>query len=206
MSRRAIFIDRDGTISEEVGYVNHLSRYRLLPRSAEALRLARQAGYLTVMVTNQAGVARGYFPESLVLEVHEKLVGLLREAGAELDGIYYCPHHPHEGAPPYRQQCGCRKPLPGLIERAIKDLEIDPEVSYIVGDSWIDIEAGGRAGMQGVLVLTGYGRGLLEHQKERLTTKPAHVATDLLEAVRWIIEREESGTGPSTTMDREAGR
>ena len=206
MSRRAIFIDRDGTISEEVGYVNHLSRYRLLPRSAEAIRLARQSGYLTVVVTNQAGVARGYFPESLVLEVHKKLVGLLREGGAELDGIYYCPHHPHEGAAPYRQKCGCRKPIPGLIERAVKELDIDSGASYIVGDSWIDIEAGARAGMRGVLVLTGYGRGLLEHQKERFTTKPAHVAADLLDAVRWILDREGSQIGSSAPMSRETGR
>lgn len=198
MSRRAIFIDRDGTISEEVGYVNHLSRYRLLPRSAEAIRLARQAGYLTVVVTNQAGVARGYFPEDLVLKVHEKLAALLREAGAELDGIYYCPHHPDEGAPPYRQRCGCRKPEPGLIERAVEDLGIDPAGSYVVGDSWIDIEAGGRAGIPGILVLTGYGRGLLEHQEERFTTRPAHVAPDLLDAVRWIVESEGSRAAGAT--------
>ncbi len=190
MKRRAIFMDRDGTISEEVGYVNHISRYRLLPGSTEAIRLAREGDFLAVVVTNQAGVARGYFPESLVRQVHEKLGSLVRDAGADLDAIYYCPHHPHEGEPPYRRDCDCRKPKPGLIERAARDLGIDLSRSYIVGDSWIDIEAGARAGVPGVLVMTGYGRGLLEHQRHRLRSEPSHIAEDLLRAVRWILERE----------------
>jgi D-glycero-D-manno-heptose 1,7-bisphosphate phosphatase len=189
MSRPAVFMDRDGTISEEVGYVNHLSRYRLLPRSLEAIRLINEAGLMAIVTTNQSGVARGYFSQDLVEAVHARLLSLAAGAGTRLDAIYYCPHHPAEGSPPWRAACDCRKPKPGMILRAAREHGIDLERSYVVGDSVVDIEAGAAAGVRGVLVLTGYGRGLLEHQKERFRTPPAHTADDLLEAVRWILER-----------------
>ncbi|MEK7283612.1 MAG: HAD family hydrolase [Acidobacteriota bacterium] len=189
MSRPAVFMDRDGTISEEVGYVNHLSRYRLLPRSLEAIRLINEAGLMAIVTTNQSGVARGYFSQDLVEAVHARLLSLAAGAGARLDAVYYCPHHPAEGSPPWRAACDCRKPKPGMILRAAREHGIDLERSYVVGDSVVDIEAGAAAGVRGVLVLTGYGRGLLEHQKERFRTPPAHTADDLLEAVRWILER-----------------
>ncbi len=189
MSRPAVFMDRDGTISEEVGYVNHLSRYRLLPRSLEAIRLINEAGLMAIVTTNQSGVARGYFSQDLVEAVHAHLLSLAAGAGARLDAIYYCPHHPAEGSPPWRAACDCRKPKPGMILRAAREHGIDLERSYVVGDSVVDIEAGAAAGVRGVLVLTGYGRGLLEHQKERFRTPPAHTADDLLEAVRFILER-----------------
>jgi len=199
MSRPAVFLDRDGTISEEVGYVNHLSRYRLMPRSLEAIRLFNDAGYLTFVITNQAGVARGYFTEDLILRVHDRLLAWAAEAGARIDGIYYCAHHPREGQPPYRADCDCRKPRPGMIQRALREHDIDARRSYVVGDSWIDIEAGAAAGMPGLLVLTGYGRGLLEYQKNRFTTEPVHVADDLLDAARWILEHDR------TPQDRRGG-
>jgi D-glycero-D-manno-heptose 1,7-bisphosphate phosphatase len=189
VSRAAIFMDRDGTISEEVGYVNHISRYRLLPRSLEAIRLINEAGLMAIVTTNQSGVARGYFSQDLVEAVHARLLSLAAGAGARLDAVYYCPHHPAEGSPPWRAACDCRKPKPGMILRAAREHGIDLERSYVVGDSVVDIEAGAAAGVRGVLVLTGYGRGLLEHQKERFRTPPAHTADDLLEAVRWILER-----------------
>lgn len=189
MSRPAVFMDRDGTISEEVGYVNHLSRYRLLPRSLEAIRLINEAGLMAIVTTNQSGVARGYFSQDLVEAVHARLLSLAAGAGARLDAIYYCPHHPAEGSPPWRAACDCRKPKPGMILRAAREHGIDLERSCVVGDSVVDIEAGAAAGVRGVLVLTGYGRGLVEHQKERFRTPPAHTADDLLEAVRWILER-----------------
>lgn len=189
MSRPAVFMDRDGTISEEVGYVNHLSRYRLLPRSLEAIRLINEAGLMAIVTTNQSGVARGYFSQDLVEAVHARLLSLAAGAGARLDAIYYCPHHPAEGSPPWRAACDCRKPKPGMILRAAREHGIDLERSYVVGDSVVDIEAGAAAGVRGVLVLTGYGRGLVEHQKERFRTPPAHTADDLLEAVRFILER-----------------
>ena len=189
MSRAAIFLDRDGTICEEVGYVNHLSRSRLLRNSLEAIRLINQAGLLAVVTTNQSGVARGYFSQNLVEQVHAKLLASISEAGARLDAIYYCPHHPSEGTPPWRAACECRKPKPGMILRAAREHGIDLQRSYVVGDSVVDIEAGAVTGVPGILVLTGYGRGLLEHQRQRFKTEPAHTAEDLLEAVRWILSR-----------------
>lgn len=195
MTRRAIFLDRDGTISEEVGYVNHLSRYRLLPNSLEAIRRINQAGFLAIVTTNQSGVARGYFSEDLVRQVHDRLLAWVSEAGARLDAIYYCPHHPTEGRPPLRADCECRKPRPGMIRRAEREHGIDLARSYVVGDSRADLEAGAAAGVPGVLVQTGYGRGLVEHQKETLTVPPLHVAEDLLEAARFILERE-AAAGP----------
>ena len=188
MGRRAIIMDRDGTVCDEVGYVNHVERIRLLPRSAAAIRRANEAGYQTVVVTNQAGVARGYFDEGLVDEVHERVRHLLAEQGARLDGIYYCPHHPEAGSGPYRRECDCRKPGTGMLLRARDEMGIDLEASYMVGDSHKDIEAGHGVGAKTVLVLTGYGRGELEHQPHRFRKEPDHVAADLLEAVEWILE------------------
>jgi len=189
VSRAAIFLDRDGTLCEEVGYVNHLSRSRLLPGSLEAIRLINQAGLLAVVTTNQSGVARGYFSQDLVEAVHAQLLSAISSEGARLDAIYYCPHHPSEGSPPWRAVCECRKPKPGMILRAAREHDIDLAGSYVVGDSVVDIEAGAAAGLPGVLVLTGYGRGLLEHQKHRFKIEPAHAAEDLLRAVRFILSR-----------------
>jgi D-glycero-D-manno-heptose 1,7-bisphosphate phosphatase len=190
MTRPAVFMDRDGTISEEVGYVNHLSRYRVMPRSLEAIRLVNRAGIMTIVTTNQSGVARGYFAESLVHDVHALLESRAAQAGARLDAIYYCPHHPTEGTPPFRALCDCRKPRPGMILRAVREHGIDLARSYAIGDSVADIEAAAAAGVPAILVLTGYGRGLVEHQRDRLRTAPLHTAEDLLEAVRFILARE----------------
>ncbi len=190
MTRRAILMDRDGTVCDEVGYVNHVDRLRLLPRSGAAIRAANGAGFQTVVLTNQAGVARGYFDETLVDRVHERLRELLAAEGARLDGIYYCPHHPGVGTGAYRKDCECRKPKPGMLFRARDEMGVDLARSYMVGDSVRDIEAGFRAGATPVLVLTGYGRGEWEHQRDRWTVQPAHVAGDLLDAVRWILARE----------------
>ena len=192
MGRRAIFMDRDGTVCEEVGYVNHVDRIRLLPRSAAAIKAANDAGYQTVVVTNQAGVARGYFAESLVDDVHDRVRELLAEQGARLDGIYFCPHHPEVGPPPYRKECTCRKPRPGMLERARDEMGIDLGASYMVGDSAKDLGAGHRAGTTNVLVLTGYGKGELEHQSHAWSVQPDHVAADLQDAITWILDREAS--------------
>ncbi len=204
MKRRAIFMDRDGTISEEVGYVNHLSRYKVMPDSLEAIRLVNRAGLLAIVTTNQSGVARGYFSESLIHDVHARLRSLVQNAGACLDAIYYCPHHPQEGAPPYRAECECRKPRPGMILKAAVEHDIDLAGSYVVGDSTIDMEAGAAAGVPGVLVLTGYGRGLVEHQAERFKVRPVHTTENLLAAVRWILARDsEEGRAAASGIRRE---
>ena len=188
--RRAVFLDRDGTVADEVGYVNHASRIRLLSGSAEAVKRVREAGFLAVVVTNQAGVARDYFEEFVVHQANRRLVELLEREGAALDGIYYCPHHPREGAPPYRQDCQCRKPRPGMLLQAAVDLGIDLTRSYMVGDGVVDVGAARAAGVLPVMVLTGYGRGHLEHRRSRWTVEPEHIAEDLSAAVDWILGRE----------------
>ena len=194
MANRAVFLDRDGTLNEEVGYVNHLDRFILLPKVGEAIRLLNQHGLKTVVITNQSGVARGYFEESLIHQVHERMKDLLRKEGAHLDGIYYCPHHPDVGKPPYRQKCRCRKPDTGLVDRAVKELDIDCSGSYGIGDRGMDIEFAHRVGAKGILVLTGYGKGEWEYLRDQWKVKPDHVSPDLYEAVQWILQREGIGS------------
>jgi D-glycero-D-manno-heptose 1,7-bisphosphate phosphatase len=187
VKRRAVFIDRDGTISEEIGYVNHPSRYRVFAYSAEAVRLLNEAGWLAILVTNQAGVARGYFTEELIGEVHEVLKRELSERGAQLDAIYYCAHHPSVGESPYRFDCDCRKPKPGLIRRAAADFDIDLKQSWMVGDRYSDIELARNAEVHPAFVLSGYGRGEWEYQRATWKHDPELVAEDLLEAVKKIV-------------------
>ena len=185
MKRPAVFIDRDGTISEEVGYVNHPSRFRVFPYSAEAIRILNDNGWLAIVITNQAGVARGYFPEEMIASVHHRLKTDL--ANAQLDAIYYCAHHPSVGEPPYRFDCDCRKPKTGLIDCAAKDFEIDLEASWMVGDRYSDVELARNAGLHSAFVLSGYGRGEWEYQRNAWKHEPDIVCENLLEAVNRII-------------------
>ena len=187
MKRRAVFMDRDGTISEEVGYVNHPSRYRVFRYSAEAVRLLNENGWLAILVTNQAGVARGYFTEDLIAAVHDRLKLELKAQGARLDAIYYCAHHPTVGESPYRFDCDCRKPKPGLIRRAAQEFDVDLAQSWMIGDRYSDIELARNAGTRAAFVLSGYGRGEWEYQRDAWKHEPDLVAEDLLEAVRKIV-------------------
>jgi D-glycero-D-manno-heptose 1,7-bisphosphate phosphatase len=190
MKQPALFIDRDGTISEEVGYVNHPSRFRLFPYTADAIRLLNENGWLAIVVTNQAGVARGYFSEDVIVQIHDQVRSDLENASARLDAIYYCAHHPSVGEPPYRLDCDCRKPKTGLIDRAAADFDIDLERSWMVGDRYGDIELARNARLHSALVLSGYGRGEWEFQRSSWKFEPEVVAEDLLEAVKKIIERD----------------
>jgi D-glycero-D-manno-heptose 1,7-bisphosphate phosphatase len=190
MKRPALFMDRDGTISEEVGYVNHPSRFRVFPYTADAIKLLNDNGWLAIVVTNQAGVARGYFAEDVIVQVHDRLRQDLETASAKLDAIYYCAHHPSVGEPPYRFDCDCRKPKTGLIDRAAADFEIDLERSWMVGDRYGDIELARNAGLHAAFVLSGYGRGEWEFQRGSWKLEPEVVADNLLEAARMIIERD----------------
>lgn len=190
MRRRAAFIDRDGTISDEVGYVNHPSRYRVFPYAAQAVRLLNDAGWLAILVTNQAGVARGYFTEEMIGTVHDVLKEVLQNGGAHLDAIYYCAHHPSAGQPPYRYECDCRKPKPGLILRAAQEFDINLAESWMIGDRYSDIEMARNAGVHAAFVLSGYGRGEWEYQRASWKYEPDKVAEDLLEAVQFIINEE----------------
>ena len=160
MPREAVFLDRDGTIIEEVNYLSSPELVRLIPGAAGAIRTWNDAGVLVVVVTNQAGVARGYFPESRVREVHEHLSELLAEHGAHIDAYFHCPHHPTEGVGEYRVACNCRKPKPGLLLTASRELDIDLSRSWMIGDKLCDAEAGAAAGCRTMLVRTGHGRDL----------------------------------------------
>ena len=183
----AVFLDRDGTINEQMGYINHLSRFHLLPRVGEAVRLLNEGGVPVVVTTNQSGLARGYFPEALLAEVHARMAEELAAAGARLDGIYVCPHHPEAKEARFRLACQCRKPKTGLFTTAAAELGLDLGKSYVVGDRWSDLKAAAACGAKGVLVLTGYGRGDLEYIGPQQTVQPHFVAADLYDAVRWIL-------------------
>ena len=190
MARPAIFFDRDGTLSHEIGYVNHLSRFRLLPYAVDAVRLANASGRLAVLVTNQAGVARGYFPESLIHEVHAHVRAAMEAGGARLDGIYVCVHHPTVGPPPYRQDCDCRKPRPGLLRRAEEELGADLARSWVIGDRHGDLSVAWAAGARAALVKTGYGLGELAWHAAEWPRAPDLVADNVLEAVERIVSLE----------------
>jgi D-glycero-D-manno-heptose 1,7-bisphosphate phosphatase len=186
-SERAIFFDRDGTLSEEVGYVNHLSRFRLLPSTVPAIRRVNEAGWRAILVTNQAGVARGYFDEWLIHDVHAKLQAELRDGGAHLDAVYFCAHHPTLGQPPYRLDCECRKPKPGMLLRGAREFGLDLTHCFVVGDRYSDVKLAHRVGAKGVFVLTGYGLGEYEYQRNQWDRAPDHVAENALAAVEWIL-------------------
>ena len=187
-SKPAVFLDRDGTINEQMGYINHLSRFILLPGCAAAIRLLNELDIPVFVMTNQSGLARGYFPSSLLDEVHLKMTEMLGAEGAHIDGIYVCPHHPEAKEERYRENCDCRKPKPGLFNEAALDHNIDLNGSYVVGDRWSDLKAADACGATGILVLSGYGRGDLDYIGPTQTIQPAHVAENLTEAVNWIIQ------------------
>ena len=191
MGRPAIFLDRDGTLSYEIGYVNHLSRFRLLPYAVDAVRLVNASGRLAVLVTNQAGVARGYFPESLIHEVHAHVRAAMDAGGARFDGIYVCVHHPSVGAPPYRQDCDCRKPRPGLLRQAERELDADLARSWMIGDRHGDLAVAWAAGARAALVKTGYGQGELAWHAQSWPRPPDLVAENVLEAVERILALSE---------------
>jgi D-glycero-D-manno-heptose 1,7-bisphosphate phosphatase len=193
--RRAVFLDRDGTVSEEVGYINHIDRFRLYPWAAPSIRELNQAGIPVFLVTNQAGVARGYFSERLVREVHARLERELGDGGARLDAIYYCPHHPEGVVEFYRVSCECRKPKTGMLLRAAREHDLDLSTSFVVGDRYYDLEMGHRVGARGILVLSGYGQGEYTHMRNSWPRPPDHVASNLLEAARWILSTLQTQVG-----------
>ena len=184
---RAVFLDRDGTIIEEVGYLDRPERVELFPWTIDAVRVLNRAGLAVVLVSNQSGVARGFFTEAVVDAVHQRMADLLNEGGARIDAYYYCPHHPDGKVPRYAQPCDCRKPGRGLVDRAVQELGIDPAKSFVVGDRWLDVALGRAVGAQSVLVRTGYGAS----EEDR---RPADLAADtvvdnLIAATSWILGR-----------------
>jgi D-glycero-D-manno-heptose 1,7-bisphosphate phosphatase len=176
-----VFLDRDGTIGEEMGYVNHIDRFEVFPFAAEAIRQLNMAKIPVIVVTNQSGVARNIFPESLVHEVHKKMVAELAAGGAWIDGVYFCPHKSED-------TCECRKPLPGLLHRAAREHELDLAASWVVGDRYADLEMGYAAGGRGILVMTGYGRGEYELHQGAWPRQPDALASNLRDAVAHILQ------------------
>jgi D-glycero-D-manno-heptose 1,7-bisphosphate phosphatase len=185
----AVFLDRDGTINEQMGYINHTCRFKLLPGAAKAIKKLNDADIPVVVISNQSGLARGYFPEELLVSVHEKMNKLLAEAGAHVDGIYYCPHHPEAKEERFRAACNCRKPKPGLVIQASEEMGLDPKRSYVVGDRWSDIKTAANCGAKSILVRTGYGRGDEQYIGPHQEIQPDFKADDLLEAVVWILSQ-----------------
>jgi len=178
----AVFLDRDGTINEEVGYLSRLEQIKLFPATFEAIRMINESGMKVVVVTNQSGVAKGFFDEYFVNAVHARINEMLRKRGAFIDRFYYCPHHPTEGNGAYKTDCGCRKPKPGMFLKAAEEMDIDLSRSYMIGDMPKDIQAAGEAGVKGILVRTGYGKDIIE------TGKTVYIARDILDAVTWIMK------------------
>jgi D-glycero-D-manno-heptose 1,7-bisphosphate phosphatase len=195
-----IFLDRDGTLLEEAGYINHIDRMKLFPWTAEALRKLNSAGLPVVVVTNQSGVGRGHFSEDLVAKVHQKIQEELAAEGARVDAFYYCPHHPTAVLKAYRQECRCRKPAVGMLEEAAQRFKINPRASYVVGDSYRDMQLGFNAGARTVLLMTGYGRGEYEQYRSEWPRMPDLISENLLGAVELILQelRGPKGTPASS--------
>lgn len=184
--RPAVFLDRDGTLVREVGYLADPANLEILPRVPEALRALQAAGYALVVVSNQSGVGRGLFPLRRVHEAMARLRRRLRAHHVELDGIYFCPHRPEAG-------CPCRKPGTALLERAAEDLLLLPRASFVVGDKQLDVATARRAGARGVLVRTGYGRD--EEQRVDAAGGPERVCDDLAAAAEWILSLSQEAAG-----------
>jgi len=178
--RPAVFLDRDGTICEEVGYVNHISRLMIYPWAASAIRRLNDANIVVIVVTNQSGVSRGIFPESLVQDIHRIMAQELGNSRARLDAVYYCTHQREDN-------CECRKPLPGLLNRAAQEHGLDLERSFVVGDRYADVALAHAAGGRGVLVFSGYGRGEYELHRSEWPRQPDLVTENLDTAVEVIL-------------------
>jgi D-glycero-D-manno-heptose 1,7-bisphosphate phosphatase len=181
--RRAVFLDRDGTICEEVGYMNHISRLHIFPFAPVAIRRLNDAGFPVIVVTNQSGAGRGYFPESLIAEIHDRIRHDLAVSGARIDAFYACPHRAEEG-------CECRKPHTGMLERAAREHALAIPGSWVVGDRQADVDLAHNARARSIFVLTGYGRGEYEWHARDWPHQPEFVAENLAAAVDKILQCE----------------
>jgi len=175
-------MDRDGTINEEVGYLSRLEQLKLFPATFEAIRMINESGMKAVVVTNQSGVARGFFDEDFVNAIHARINEMLQKKGAFIDRFYYCPHHPVEGRNAYHISCSCRKPEPGMLLKAAQEMNIDLSSSYMIGDMAKDIEAGIRAGAKSILVKTGHEEDVM------YSDRADYIAEDIMGAVKWIMK------------------
>jgi D-glycero-D-manno-heptose 1,7-bisphosphate phosphatase len=186
----AVFVDRDGTLIEEVGYLDRVERVELYPWTTDAIRALNRAGLPVVMVTNQSGIARGFFTEEVVDAVHRHMAELLEIGGARIDAYYYCPHHPDGKVAAFAQHCECRKPGRGLVDRATREFGIDPAQSFVIGDRWFDVGLARTVGAKGLLVRTGYGR--TEESRPPEGMRADAVLDNFVEAVSWILTNLQS--------------
>ena len=182
MERIGIFLDRDGTISEEVGYVDMVEKFSIYSFSSKAIKRLNDLGVKVIIVTNQAGIAKGLYTEETLHSIHEKMREILKKEGARIDAVYYCPHHPEGKIDSYRLDCNCRKPKNGLLLKASRELNLNLKDCFIVGDKIRDIKAGNSLGIKSILVLTGYGKEDLETINSNDSEKPDFVTENLLEA------------------------
>ncbi|MBI2329026.1 MAG: D-glycero-beta-D-manno-heptose 1,7-bisphosphate 7-phosphatase [Chloroflexi bacterium] len=182
---KAVFLDRDGVITQEPPHYAHkLDQLALIAKASDAIRRLNEDGFLVVIVSNQAGIAHGYYQEADTAAFNQALGEKLMEAGARIDAFYYCPHHPQAKVERYRVDCDCRKPKPGMLLMAAKELGIDTKSSYMVGDKLTDIEAGQRAGCETILVKTGYGGETVQNNR----IECSYIADDLYDAARHILD------------------
>jgi D-glycero-D-manno-heptose 1,7-bisphosphate phosphatase len=183
----AVFLDRDGTMIEDVGYLDALDRIMFFPWTVDAIRALNRAGLPVVVVTNQSGIARGFLTEAFVDEVHRHISARLAAGGARVDAYYYCPHHPDGPVEAYARRCECRKPARGLVDRAARDLDLDPTCSVVVGDKWLDVGLGRAIGARSVLVRTGAGAAEEMRPLDGVTADA--VVDNLAAAASWILSR-----------------
>jgi D-glycero-D-manno-heptose 1,7-bisphosphate phosphatase len=184
--RPAVFLDRDGTMVHDVGYLSRLEDLQWFPWTIEAIRLLHRAGFLLCVTTNQSGIALGFCTDAFVRRVHDEMSAAIDAAGGRIDGWFYCPHHPQAAIDALRVDCDCRKPRPGMIRQAQERFEIDLDRSFVIGDKSADVGLAQAVGARGILVRTGYGESeLVRHHGTMSGT--AHVAPDLLGAASWIL-------------------
>lgn len=199
---KAVFLDRDGVITKEPPYYAHkIDQLELIPKSAEAIRLLNESGFKVIIISNQSGVARGYYQEKDIKIYNNEMKRQLEEKGARIDAIYCCPHHPEAVIEKYKIDCDCRKPKPGMLRQAEKDLNLDLKRSFLIGDKMSDIEAGYRAGCKTILVLTGQGNGELKKISE-MNIKPNYISKDLYTAIK-IINRNSKGKEDNINIAKE---
>jgi D-glycero-D-manno-heptose 1,7-bisphosphate phosphatase len=190
--RPAVFLDRDGTLIEDVGYLDAIARVAFYPWTIDSIRALNRAGLAVVVVTNQSGIARGILDQALVDATHEHLTARLTAGGARVDAYYYCPHHPRGTVPQFARECDCRKPARGLIDRAVTDLELDAARSFVVGDKWTDVQLGRAIGARAILVRTG--GGAVEERRPVAGLAADAIVDNLAAAASWILGQSPSAT------------
>ena len=187
--RGIVFLDRDGTINEEVEYLHRVEDLQLIPNAAKAIKALNHAGFKVFVVTNQSAIARGILTETELGKIHETLRKMLEKEGAHVDGWFYCPHHPEAGSGPFAQKCSCRKPNVGMIEQALSQLNHQPKNKFVIGDSLVDIQLALNSKAVPILVKTGHGLSTLKALDQPIKKRVGYIAEDLFDAAKWILKK-----------------